>query len=34
MKRFAAMMLAAVLAAGSTTVAFAAKSYDYITIYK
>ena len=30
MKRFAAMMLAAVLAAGSTTVAFAAKSYDYI----
>ena len=30
MKRFAAMMLAALLAAGSTTVAFAAKNYDYI----
>ena len=30
MKRFAAMMLAALLAASSTTVAFAAKNYDYI----
>ena len=30
MKRFAAMMLAALLAASSTTVAFAAKKYDYI----
>ena len=30
MKRFAAMMLAALLAASSTPVAFAAKNYDYI----